>query len=428
MNSSTAATQPLDQPIGHPVGQTAAQSLALHGPAHVSAPDATIEGERLATVRQLRLVDTPAEERFDKLVRVAQRLFGVSMVEVNLIEADRQFTKAAFPAENQGKNTPREQSFCARTITYDDTLVVPDATLDDRFVDNPLVTGGPGIRFYAGHPLVANGQPVGSLCLVDDTARQLSADEQEMLADLATLVERELVRDAEMVHAATVQRHLLPQEAPQVPGYDVAGSVVTALEVGGDVYGWVTSEDTLSLFMADVMGKGVGAALIAATLRAAIRATFTGHDLGEHFARAAAVVEPDLMRVGTFVTGFAAEIDYATGQMAFVDAGHGLAVVVSPGGGYRRLASEDGLPMGVLPGSAWPVHAERLAPGETLLVLSDGVLDAFTSLDEAFAHLSTLTRPDMSAESIVNAILDAATRGQHDGGDDVTVLAIARNT
>lgn len=399
--------------------------LVLHGPA-IGTQDAAVEGERLATVRQLRLVDTPPEERFDKLVRVAQRLFGVSMVEVNLIEADRQFTKAAFPAENAGKNTPREHSFCARTIDADETLVVTDAASDERFNGNPLVAGDPKIRFYAGHPLTANGQRVGSLCLVDDTVREMSAEDEQMLADLAMLVERELVRDAEMVHAATVQRHLLPQEAPQVPGYDVAGSVVTALAVGGDVYDWVTSEDTLSLFTADVMGKGVGSALLAATLRAAIRATFTGHDIGEHFAKAAAVVEPDLMRVGTFVTGFAAEIDHETGRLSYVDAGHGLSLIATPQHGYRRLTS-NGLPIGVLPGEEWPVHHDRLAPGETLLVLSDGVLDAFPAPEDAFMHLSMLAARTMSADALVQTVLDTATSGHYEGGDDITVLAVSRN-
>lgn len=397
----------------------------LHGPAS-AAPSAATEGERLATVRQLRLVDTPPEERFDRLVRMAQQLFDVSMVEVNLIEAERQFTKSAYPAANAGKNTPREHSFCTRTIAGDDTLVIADTTLDERFGENPLVTGDPTIRFYAGHPLVANGQRVGSLCLVDNMAREFTPAQQTMLADLAHLVERELVRDAEMLHAATVQHHLLPEEVPLAPGYDVAGSVATALDVGGDVYGWVTSEDTLSLFTADVMGKGVGAALIAATLRAAIRATFTGHDLGEHFARAAAVVEPDLMRVGTFVTGFAAEIAYATGQVSYVDAGHGLSLIVGTDGTYRRLVSE-GLPMGVLPGEVWPVHEDTLAPGETLLILSDGVLDAFASTEVAFARLAALVSPDMSAGTLVQVVLDAATRGsEYAGTDDVTVVAVSR--
>ena len=371
-------------------------------------------------------MDGAAEERFDRVVRIAETLFGVPMAEINLIDEDRQYTVAAFPAANAGKNTPREDSFCTVTITGEETLHVADASLDARFAENPLVTGAPGIRFYAGHPLTANGQRVGSLCLVDDAPRTLTGPERGMLADLAAWVERELERNSEMAYAADVQARLLPRTVPLLEGYEVAGTCVTAREVGGDFYGWHTGDDLLDVVLVDVMGKGVGPGLLAAGLRSALRASLSGGGLARGFNLAAALVEDDFAENDSFATAFAAQVALPTGAVSYVDAGHSLGLVVGADGSCHRLPSTC-LPLGVLPGYEWVAAEARIEPGETLVVVSDGILDLFPTTDGAVAHVAAVVAGAPTARAALEEITAAATRGSAAVQDDLTVVAVRRH-
>lgn len=149
------------------------------------------EAERLAALRALNLLDTPAEERFDRFTRLVKRMFDVPIALVSLVDENRQWFKSRDGlALAEG---PRDTSFCGHAICADGILVIPDATLDVRFHDNPLVTGDPHIRFYAGRPLSApGGHKIGTLCLIDRKPRSLDAEDLLALDDLAHLVEREL--------------------------------------------------------------------------------------------------------------------------------------------------------------------------------------------------------------------------------------------
>ena len=124
------------------------------------------EDVRISTLRSLNILDSLPEERFDRLTRLAKRLFGISFAMVNLVDVHRIWSKSSHGI--QVTESPRETSFCGHTILGDDILVIPDALFDRRFCDNPFVTGDPKVRFYAGVPLVvANGSRVGTLCLID---------------------------------------------------------------------------------------------------------------------------------------------------------------------------------------------------------------------------------------------------------------------
>ena len=150
------------------------------------------ESQRLAALYGLRLLDTPLEERFDRITRLAARLLNVPMSNVSLIDKDRQFNKSYYGSDLN--ETPRAVSFCAHTILENKPLVVPDARADSRFADNPFVTGKPEIRFYAGHPISApDGSIVGTLCVADYKPRVPSAEDLQALNDLAQLAQRELL-------------------------------------------------------------------------------------------------------------------------------------------------------------------------------------------------------------------------------------------
>lgn len=160
----------------------------------IKAPLPPDEKARLAALRRLQILDTPAEGRFDRIARIAQRVFKVPTVLVSLVEAKRQWFKSCQGLD--ASETPRDHSFCAHAILGEDVMVVPDAKLDPRFHDNPLVAGPPFIRFYAGSPLkMAGGLKAGTLCLIDRKPRSLRPADLALLSNLASLVEDELNAD-----------------------------------------------------------------------------------------------------------------------------------------------------------------------------------------------------------------------------------------
>lgn len=155
-----------------------------------SAPIPQDEQSRVATLHMLNILDTDPEERFDRLTRMARRLFSVPIAQVTLVDSNRQWFKS-----NDGgavSETPRAVSFCAHSILDDDLMLVPDATRDERFHDNPLVTGDPNIRFYAGYPLKVGSHNLGTLCVLDNKPRTFSSEEIGILKDLAEMAEQEL--------------------------------------------------------------------------------------------------------------------------------------------------------------------------------------------------------------------------------------------
>lgn len=157
----------------------------------LAAPLPADDAARVAALRSINVLDTPPEERFDRLTRLAKRLFGVPIALVSLVDADRQWFKSCIGLNVS--ETSRDVSFCGHAILRDDILMIPDALLDERFHDNPLVTDEPHIRFYAGCPLqVPGGSKLGTLCLLDVKARELDDEERELLRDLARMAEQEL--------------------------------------------------------------------------------------------------------------------------------------------------------------------------------------------------------------------------------------------
>ena len=149
------------------------------------------ENIRLETLRTLKILDTAPEERFDRLTRMAKRMFGVPISLVSLVDMNRQWFKSKQGLD--AEETPRDISFCGHAILGDDVFMIPNALEDERFADNPLVTDAPNIRFYAGCPLkVANGSKLGTLCLIDREPRDLDEEDLELLRDLAAMAEQEI--------------------------------------------------------------------------------------------------------------------------------------------------------------------------------------------------------------------------------------------
>lgn len=150
------------------------------------------EGERQAALDQAAVLDTPPEERFDRYTRLAKRLFAVPTALVSLVDQNRQWFKSRQGLD--ATETPRDIAFCAHAINEPErVLVVENATEDERFHDNPLVTGDPQIRFYAGCPITTpNGHAIGTLCIIDGEPRTFTAEDEESLQDIGAMVSAEL--------------------------------------------------------------------------------------------------------------------------------------------------------------------------------------------------------------------------------------------
>ncbi len=151
------------------------------------------EKQRMEKLRALKLLDSAPEERFDRLTRMAKRMFGVDISVLSLIDDGRQWFKSKSSEMDLPDETSREVSFCGHAILGNDVFVVEDAMDDHRFKDNPLVTEDPSIRFYAGYPLrVNNGSALGTLCIIDTAPRAFDEDDSQLLKDLGVMAEQEI--------------------------------------------------------------------------------------------------------------------------------------------------------------------------------------------------------------------------------------------
>jgi DNA-binding response OmpR family regulator len=144
------------------------------------------EAQRVCSLHDLNILDTEADERFDRITRLAAALFDVPMAVISLVDADRQWFKSRIGVDFQ--ETPRDDAFCSHVVYNRTLMIVPDALQDVRFAENPLVVNGPRLRFYAGYPLILeDGSCIGTLCLMDTRPRTLAGPDLQRLHDLADM-------------------------------------------------------------------------------------------------------------------------------------------------------------------------------------------------------------------------------------------------
>ena len=205
----------------------------------ITPPIPANEADRLAGLHSLQILDTPNEERFDRITRMAMRLFNVPIVLISLVDTNRQWFKSCYGLGTA--ETSRDVSFCAHAILYDQIFIIPDTLQDVRFADNPLVMGDPYIRFYAGQPLhAADGSRVGTLCIIDRQPRVLGQKEIATMRDLGAIIENEL-NATELNMALLLQRQveaaLRENQAQMQDFFDNATDLVQIVDrVGRFVY------------------------------------------------------------------------------------------------------------------------------------------------------------------------------------------------
>jgi hypothetical protein len=375
---------------------------------------------RQRAVQRMSVRDWPPEERFDRLTRLAVKVFDVTAAMIAVVDTDRTVcvSRAGVPM------TDNCDLLCRRTVADEALLVVGDAGLDHRFAGRTEAQGESGVRFFAGAPLAdADGLVVGVFCVCDSRARSLGAREIEVLLELAGWAQEEVVGSPDTRRAREVQQKLLPREVPEFAGYDLAALCLPAQTVGGDFYDYRVLGQVFEFCLADVMGKGTGAAILTATVRAAMRTASRRGSPASVLTEVNHAILRDLEATGSLVTGFAAYIDGPSGLLNYVDAGHGLTVVVGEDAQVRWLESSD-LPMGVQTGSVWAEQRVMLAPGDTLLCFSDGLLDLYGTGREALDGIADVVVRHRDPRELTAHFRTATAWGA--ATDDVTLLALRR--
>lgn len=206
----------------------------------IAPPLPANEAERLRALHALQILDTPAEERFDRLTRLVAQFFDTPMSLVTLVDADRQWFKSEYGLGI--RELPREISFCGHAILQDGVMVVPDATRDERFTGNPAVGGEHGVYFYAGYPIYSpDGNALGTLCILDNKPREIPQRFLENLKDWAKLVEQEICN----VEVARLNRQLRTSEEQLRKILEQCQDAFIAMAKNGRVTEWNPKAETL---------------------------------------------------------------------------------------------------------------------------------------------------------------------------------------
>jgi PAS domain S-box-containing protein len=295
----------------------------------------------------------------------------------------------------------------------------PKAALDGPELRRAALPGGGARAAFESRFLRGDG---GSLWCSVSIAPIVMADGPARSSVM--ILEDVGARREQAEHAARVQRELLPREAPSLAGYDLAGACLPADDVAGDLYDWVVTEaGHLHITVADVMGKGMAAAIVMATLQAALRMAPHELDVAARVTRADAFVTLDLADGDPFVTLFHGDLDLASGVLRYVDAGHGYCVIVRPGGEVVRLTERSpllGLGSGL--GQSFREGTVRLRPGDILLVHSDGLVE----IGDQTVDAGQLVRELAGAEDAREMVARLLGRVAGQRADDVTVLIARR--
>ncbi len=406
--------------------------------------------ERLASLRSLGLVDTPPEERFDAVTRLATTIFNLPISYISLVDETRQYLKSRVGLDFC--ESSRETSFCGHAILENEPLIIPDTTKDERFVGNPQVTGKPFARFYAGLPLRGpGGFNIGTLCLMDTKPREFSAENIKALKELGIIAERELhlgdvirmqedllkTKDAllesqkqvtaQLDEALAYVTSLLPRDM-ETP-VQTSWQFLPSSTLGGDSFGyhWV-DPDHFAIYLLDVCGHGVGSALLSVSAMNVLRTQgLPGTDFLEpdKVLTSLNTMFPMEANGGMYFTTWYGVLEVSTGRLRYCAAGHPPAVIVTPDGELEMLG-EPGLPTGCFEEADYAVSETVFEAGSHLYVFSDGIFevrlpdDTMGTYDQFVETLRTVP----SASGIIAAVRSFQQNDAFD--DDVSVIKIGR--
>jgi sigma-B regulation protein RsbU (phosphoserine phosphatase) len=417
-------------------------------------------------VRRYDILDTPPDGAFDRVAAMAARLFKVPVASVTIVDEDRIWFKAAHGLEGVSE-IGREPGLCGSAILSDETLVIPDTLTDPVACSNALVTGPMAVRFYAAAPIVTHGgHRLGTVNILDTKPRQITEDDTATLADLAAIVldelemrlaalnalrteqerriEQEEAREcaerdkaAIQAFASTLQRTLLPPALPVVPGLELACHYTTASprDVGGDFYDvFPLDSKRWAFFLGDVCGKGPEAAAVTSLTRYTLRA--------------AALMDPDPETVLTALNKAllldpAIGTRFCTAVFGILEPHHkqGFTVTVATGGHppayhlrgqgtVEEVHPKGGMLIGALAEARFASQTIHLAPGEGLLLYTDGLTEARTPGggmigEKGLIGFLAARTASVSATTVIEDTIALIDATPHGAGDDVALLALS---
>jgi sigma-B regulation protein RsbU (phosphoserine phosphatase) len=320
------------------------------------------------------------------------------------------------------------------------SIVCPDVRRDRRYIK-----GRDQTLSEIAVPVFLSGQVIGALNLESDQVGTYSEVDVEMLQFFANaaaisieraVLHRQLLQkkvlETQLEIAREVQASLLPKAPPQIPGYDIAGLNLPAYEIGGDYYDYIPFPNGhLGVPIADVSGKGIPAALIMATFRAALRTQVRNDFELPHIMQSINRLLVDWIGVSGFVTAVYGILDPAAGTYIYANCGHNLPVLMRADGGIEML-DRGGAALGVLAEAEYETAIVSLAPGDTLVLFTDGVVEAANADGEEFGPerlIEVLKRTSGSnAQKMVRAVVKEtrAHARRHGYQDDFTIVVLRR--
>ncbi|QUH02440.1 SpoIIE family protein phosphatase [Saccharopolyspora erythraea] len=367
--------------------------------------DARVERARLAALARYDVLDDEPLGSLDRVARLAARLLDAPIATVTLVDDDRIWFKAGHGSRRL-THTGREPGLAASAIGQDEPYVVRDALNDPRTARHPLVTGDPGVRFYAAAPITTlDGHRLGTVDVYDTCPRDIGARELEALSDLAGVVIDELelrlsalttvraersrrqasdrTRATMEGFAATLQRTLLPPSLPNVPGLELACHYHAASpqNVTGDFYDVFSLGDgRWAFFLGDVSGHGASAASVTSLTRYTLRAAALHHtDPAAALAElnTALLIDPHVRQQCTVLFGLLRTTPEGGFDITLASGGHPPALKLGPGPGVvEPICPDGGMLAGAFPDAEFATCRTYLRPGQTLLLYTDGLTEA----------------------------------------------------
>jgi len=414
------------------------------------------ESDRLDALHSLHLLDTPAEERFDRITQLAAQVFCVPIAYVAFLDGERQWFKS-----RHGlcvAQTSQSTSFCQYTIQKDEPLIILDTQLHPVHRTHPMVVGDPFVRFYAGVPLCGKGGlKVGTFCLVDLVPREFDQEQITRLQTFASLVEREinlgqliqtqhelletreeLLRtqqhlDREFADATKYVRMMLH---PPLKDHEIIDwQFHPSTHLGGDGLGYRRiNEDKLAFYILDVTGHGLGSALLAVTALELLRNPVAQVD----FSRPSTVIDR-LNRTfqmkdhaGKFFSVWYGVYSRSAGTITYANAGHPPPLLVTREDGKPKLTQTEygGSVLGIMPDLKVKEMTLNFPPGSELHLFTDGLYElreidgGHGSYDEFRDWLDSHCMEDRSVwDAMLRWLHLACAKDVID--DDVTLLRFA---
>jgi sigma-B regulation protein RsbU (phosphoserine phosphatase) len=434
---------------------TCVNSLGMAEQAFLSKVD-SVESARMHAVTRYAILDTPPDGAFDRIARIAARFFRTPLATVTIVDTDRIWFKATHGLDGV-QQIGRELGLCASAILNDAPYLVRDALTDHRTATNSLVHGQMGIRFYAAAPIItADGYRLGTVNVLDTEPHEPTDDEMAILADLAQIAmdelelrlsalttvrrERELraeaERDKETIesYASVLQRSLLPPSLPEVPGLALAAHYHPASpkQVSGDFYDiFALGDGRWAFFLGDVEGHGASAAALTSLIRYTLRAAalhFCEPTDGLAELNAALMRDPNEKRFCTVLFGtLQPEADGEGFEITMATGGHLPALLIDAAEGtVDRVRSSGGMLVGAVADATFDACSLRLRPGQTLLLYTDGIVEARPFGAESYGEEGLVAflsdRTQLAGPDLIERL--AALIPTLQPADDIALLAL----